>query len=191
MSRDGVRVTRICVCFKRPNVFRELKLLTGVRVGVTPLRNCGTLAALMRAFPTLPRIIPAFAARERRSTTCGLPLSAYGTPRQPCVNAIRHPDACVPRNAAVAAVAAVASSSLISRAASISHGGFEEEAWEASGDGGTTMGTCGMGIQVGYLFRGHGRMLMQRRDLWNVPGGSMSGCSGRLAGQSLLFYSRS
>lgn len=95
MSRDGVRVTRICVCFKRPNVFRELKLLTGVRVGVTPLRNCGTLAALMRAFPTLPRIIPAFAARERRSTTCGLPLSAYGTPRQPCVNAIRHPDACV------------------------------------------------------------------------------------------------
>ena len=27
----------------------------------------------------------------------------------------------------------------------------------------------GMGIQVGYFFRGHGRMLMQRRDLWNVP----------------------
>jgi len=95
ISRDGMRVTRICVRFKRPNVFRELKLLTGVCVGVAPLRNCGTLAALMRAFPTLPRIIPAFAARERRSTTCGLPLSAYGTPRQPCVNAIRHPDACV------------------------------------------------------------------------------------------------
>lgn len=77
--------------FKRPNVFRELKLLTGV--GVAPPRNCGTLAALMRAFPSLPRIIPAFAARERRSTTCGLPLSAYGGP--PCINAIRHPDACV------------------------------------------------------------------------------------------------
>lgn len=74
--------------FKRPNVFRELKLLTGV--GVAPPRNCGTLAALMRAFPSLPRIIPAFAARER-STTCGLPLSAYGGPL--CVNAIRHPAA--------------------------------------------------------------------------------------------------
>ncbi|KYN10767.1 hypothetical protein ALC57_17374 [Trachymyrmex cornetzi] len=151
MSRDGVRVTRICVRFKRPNVFRELKLLTGVCVGVAPLRNCGTLAALMRAFPTLPRIIPAFAARERRSTTCGLPLSAYGTPRQPCEE--------------------------------------DEEAWEASGDGGTTITM--MGIQVGYLFRGHGRMLMQRRDLWNVPGGSMSEGRGRLAGQLLLFYSRS
>lgn len=77
--------------FKRPNVFRELKLLTGV--GVAPPRNCGTLAALMRAFPSLPRIIPAFAAREHRSTTCGLPLSAYGRP--PCVNAIRHPDTCI------------------------------------------------------------------------------------------------
>lgn len=62
-------------------------------MGVAPPRNCGTLAALMRAFPSLPRIIPAFAARERRSTTCGLPLSAYGGP--PCINAIRHPDACV------------------------------------------------------------------------------------------------
>jgi len=29
-----------------------------------------------------------------------------------------------------------------------------------------------MSMQVGYLFRGHERMLMQRRDLWNIPGGS-------------------
>lgn len=71
--------------FKRPNVFRELKLLTGV--GVVPPRNCGTLAALMHTFPSLPRIIPAFVAREHRSTTCGLLLSTYG---RPCVNAIRH-----------------------------------------------------------------------------------------------------
>jgi len=80
MSRGGMRVTHIRAGFKRPNVFRELKLLTGV--GVAPPRNCGTLAALIRAFPSLSRIIPAFAARERRSTTCGLPLSAYGKPRQ-------------------------------------------------------------------------------------------------------------
>ncbi|KYM93868.1 hypothetical protein ALC62_15570 [Cyphomyrmex costatus] len=122
MSRDGVRVTRIRARFKRPNVFRELKLLTGVCVDVAPPRNCGRLKALIRAFPTLPRIIPAFA----------------------CVNAIRHPHACV----------------------------------------------C-MGMQVGYLFRGHERMLMQQRDLWNIPGGSMSEGRGRLAGQLLLFYSRS
>ncbi|KYM75820.1 hypothetical protein ALC53_13885 [Atta colombica] len=152
-----MRVTRICVRFKRPNVFRELKLLTRVCVGVAPLRNCGTLAALMRTFPTLPRIIPAFAVRERRLTTCGLPLSAYGTPRQPCVNAIRHPDAYSAGNAAVAA--AVASSSLISRATNISRGGF---------------------IGVGISAQG-----------WNVPDGSMSEGRGRLAGQLLLFYSRS
>lgn len=48
----------------------------------------------------------------------------------------------------------------------------------------------GMGMQVGYLFRRHGRMLMQRRDLRNIPGGSMSKGRGRSAGQS-LFYSRS
>lgn len=91
MSHNGVRVTCIRAGFKRPNIFRELKLLT--EVGVALPRNCGTLAALMRAFSSLPRIIPAFVARERRSTTCGLPLSAYGRP--PCVNAIRHPDACI------------------------------------------------------------------------------------------------
>ncbi|EZA62106.1 hypothetical protein X777_05433, partial [Ooceraea biroi] len=56
--------------FKRPSVFRELKLLAGV--GVAFPQNCGTFA-------------------EHRSTTCGLSLSAYGRP--PRINAIRHPDA--------------------------------------------------------------------------------------------------
>ncbi|KYN44704.1 hypothetical protein ALC56_00699 [Trachymyrmex septentrionalis] len=133
----------------------------------------------MRAFPTLPRIIPAFAARECRSTTCGLPLSAYGTPRQPCVNAIRHPDACVPGNAAVAATAA--SSSLISRAASISRGGFIGVGILAQGEVGLEkdMGLASFMTEVLCEFNGA------------TLEGSMSEGRGRLAGQLLLFYSRS
>jgi len=87
--------TRIRDDFKRPSVFRELKLLAGVGSRFSPSaalppQNCGTFvtgnARISTSAPS--RIIPAF-ARERRLTTCGLSLSTYGEPA--CINAIRHP----------------------------------------------------------------------------------------------------
>ncbi|TGZ46913.1 Uncharacterized protein DBV15_04114 [Temnothorax longispinosus] len=192
--RRGVRVTRIRAGFKRPNVFRELKLLTGVG-GCAPPRNCGTLAALMRAFPSLPRIIPAFAARERRSTTCGLPLSAYGRPprvlmrfvtptalswKRSCCGGGKQEQPDFPRREYIARGFHGAGSWNFG----VGRGRFLEE------DMGLASFMTGMGMQVGYLFRRHGRMLMQRRDLRNILGGSMSEGRGRSAGQS-LFYSRS
>lgn len=75
--------------FKRPNIFRALKLLTGVSVvGYSTLQNCGTLVALMLTFLSPSRVILIFAYENAVRRLADYLFPVYDA--LPHVNAICH-----------------------------------------------------------------------------------------------------